>query len=420
MTQSIKQISCPNCQHSFDVEDVLATQIEQKYKARYEAERSKVLNDLALKNKELNAEKEKFEAAKKRENEIFQKRLEDRVKTEIINKEKTLKSQIQDEFSIKLKARDEEITNQRQRISKMQETELELEKLKTKMQDQRKEIEIEMQRTLRNKVQEREEQIAKRIQEENELRLKEKDKMLNDQKKLIEEMKRKAEQGSMQMQGEIQELAIEELLAQKFPFDTVEEVGKGMRGADTILKVMNDLQQPCGSIIIESKRTKNWVNDWLDKLKKDQQSAGAQLAIIVTETMPSELSKFGELKGVYVCKYNELISLIYVLRKMLISLQEVKNAQSNKGDKMENLYDYLTGVEFKNRIGNIAESFNSMKEDLDREKRAMARLWKTREKQIEMITDNTLSLYASVKAIGGKAIAPISSLELPGTDELID
>jgi hypothetical protein len=219
----------------------------------------------------------------------------------------------------------------------------------------------------------------------------------------------------MQLQGEVMELAIEELLSRSFPHDIVEEVPKGIKGADSILTVRNERMKKCGIIIFESKRTKNFSNDWITKLKQDQRNIGAHLAVLVSEVMPKEMDSFGEYEGVWICSFSELTNVVYVLRQILIRSHAERAAETNKEEKIEVLYRYLTSLEFKNHITAIVDGFSQMRSDLDKEKRAMASIWKKREKQIELITDNTVNMYGSIRGIAGSAIPTVEQLELPET-----
>ena len=261
------------------------------------------------------------------------------------------------------------------------------------------------------------EKIQKNVQEKAELTIKEYQKQFEDQKKLVEEMKRKAEQGSMQMQGEIQELALEDLLRALFPFDIINEVPKGVKGADVIQTVVNGLQQVCGKIIYESKRTKAFSEGWIEKLKEDQRNQQSDLAVIITEVLPKDMERFGRKDGVWICTYQEAKGVTFVLREMLLKTHSVKSAEENKGDKMELLYHYLTGVDFKQRVEAIVEGFSELKIDLDKEKRAMQKIWKTREKQIEKVITNTVDMYGAIKGIAGNAIQSVIALELPEPEE---
>jgi len=220
----------------------------------------------------------------------------------------------------------------------------------------------------------------------------------------------------MQMQGEIQELALEEILRGLFPYDGVEPVAKGAAGADVIQSVNNEFQQQCGKIIYESKRTKAFSDSWTDKLKTDMMNTGSNLAVIVTEALPKEMNRFGKKDGVWICGFNEIRSVALILREMLIREYTALSSISNKGDKMELLYQYLTSDNFRQRVECIVGGFCSIKEQLDNEKRAMQKIWKEREKQLEVVIGNTIDMYGSIKGIAGNAIGTVQALELPGYD----
>jgi hypothetical protein len=209
--------------------------------------------------------------------------------------------------------------------------------------------------------------------------MKELEKQLDDQKKLAEEMRRKAEQGSMQLQGEVQEMALEEILQNAFPFDTVEEVGKGVEGADCILVVRNARGQECGKIIFESKRTKTWSNSWLDKLKTDMRKKQAEIAILVYQVYPKGMECFGEKEGIWIASFREVIHLTTALRNAIIRIADTRQSEENKGEKMQMLYQYLTGLEFRQNIEAIVEGFLAMKNSITKERIQMEKIWKERE-----------------------------------------
>ena len=239
---------------------------------------------------------------------------------------------------------------------------------------------------------------------------------MDDQKKLAEEMRRKAEQGSMQLQGEAQELALEEMLRSAFPFDDIREVGKGVRGADCIQTVRNSFGQECGEIIYESKRTSNFGQDWIDKLKGDMRSLGAEIAVIVTRTMPKDMDCFGVKDGVWVCSFSEVKALASVLRDGVIRVFNAAKTQENRGDKMHLLYDYLTSSEFAEQWKAIREGFMSMKISIQRERDAMEKLWKAREKQLEKVLLNAAHIRGSIEGISGMDSVDLNLLE-NGTEE---
>jgi len=259
--------------------------------------------------------------------------------------------------------------------------------------------------------------IHKLVQEQNELKLKEKEKQLEDLHQKLEEARRKAEQGSQQSQGEVQELAIEEWLGASFPFDTIEEIKKGAKGADCLQTVHTREKQNCGTIYYESKRTKDFQKSWIEKFKEDIREKGADIGILVTEILPKEMERMGLMDGVWVCTYEEFKALSFILREHIIKLSHTLQSQENKSDKMSLLYSYLTSNEFRMQIEAIVEGFSQMQSDLDSEKRALARIWKQREKQIQKVLDNTVGMYGSVRGIAGNAIEHIQALELPLTEE---
>ena len=208
----------------------------------------------------------------------------------------------------------------------------------------------------------------------------------------------------MQLQGEVQELALEELLKNAFPFDMVTEVGKGVRGADCILVVRNSFGQECGKVIFESKRTQNWSEEWVDKLKADMRSQGAEVAVLVTQAMPKDMDCFGERNGVWVCSFNEVRALVNVLRDLIIRVYNAGKTQENKGDKMAMLYNYLISSEFSEQWKAIREGFMSMKISIQKERDQMEKLWKAREKQLEKVLLNAAHIKGSIEGIAGESV----------------
>ena len=403
------QIKCPNCAQEFDVEQALAGKLEVKYKADYEKKVSEQASKFNAERNVLAKEMEAFELKKEKENELFKERLAKQIEKE----REVIQKSTQENFEQQLKALADENEKKKEENRHLRAAEINLLKRENDLKEKAEELQLEVDKKMLEKQTEIEEKGRAKEREINMLREKEFQKKLEDQKKLIDEMKRKAEQGSMQMQGEIQELALEELLRTSYPFDNIAEVGKGIRGADCIQTVVNSLQQTCGSIIYESKRTKNFAGDWIDKLKQDQVNAKADLAVLVTETMPNDMDKFGQKDGVWICGFNEAKSLSLVLREMLMKTHSVKSSEDNKGGKMEMLYSYLNGNEFIQTITRILEVYTNMESDLNTEKRAMTKIWKTREKQIEVVALNISSMFGSIKGIAGNDLASSSILELP-------
>ena len=255
---------------------------------------------------------------------------------------------------------------------------------------------------------------AERVREEERMRNAELQKKLDDQTRLINEMKRKSEQGSMQLQGEVQEMAIENYLENSFPFDQVSEVAKGKRGGDCVHVVRNEFNQVCGRILYESKRTKHFSHEWLAKIKEDMRLQQADLAVIVTEAFPEGMTRFGELEGVWICSFLEFKALALVFRQNLLRIGEVLASQENKGDKMQMIYSYVTSNEFKQKLEAAFESFKDMQEDLVKEKAMFTSQWAKREKKLFRAMENLVSLYGDVRGIAGGAVPEIKALEMNG------
>lgn len=414
------KITCPNCTHEFDVEQALAGKLEAHFKAEADkriAEQAEKFNAERAKLAQAQAE---FEQKKERENELFKERLEKSLAVEKASMEQKIQQQAQNDFALKIKALEDDQAKKNAEIKQLRALEIELLKRENAIKEQAENMKFEMEKQMFAQQQSIEEKARAKEREANLLKEKEYQKQLDDQRKLIDEMKRKAEQGSMQMQGEVQELALEELLATSYPFDTIAEVPKGVRGADCIQTVVNMAQQPCGSIVYESKRTKNFGGDWIEKLKQDQVTCKADLAILVTETMPSDMERFGLKDGVWVCGFHEVKSVSLALREQLIKIQSVKSAEENKGDKMELLYSFLTSNEFVQNIQRIVENHETMVMQLNRERRAMERIWKEREKQIWVVQENISSLFGSIKGIAGNELETAAVLELSAGDDVDD
>ncbi len=411
-------IKCPNCGHQFDVENVIAADMEQKYQQQYKEKLNESLNKLDDDKKKLEAELLQFEVKKKKENELFTKRVQQeklKLETEI---NEQLRKSISSDYENKVRVLQENNNDNEEKLKAARKKELEF--LQKEQQLKNKEAELEL--TLQKKLQEERANISEQIRnQENEknvlketgyqLKTKELEMQLDGQKKLIDEMRRKADQSSMQRQGESQELLLEDILKENFLFDVIEEVGKGVEGADCTQTIRNAAGNECGKIIYESKRTRNWSNNWIDKLKADMRNRGADVAVLVTQSFPKDMKCFGEKEGVWVCNFSEVASIAYLLRSSIIKIYEKQKNQENKGNKMQLLYDYLTGNEFRGQMEAIVEGFMAMKQSIARERIQMEKIWKEREKQLEKVLLSTSGMYGSVKGIAGASVGDIPLLD---------
>lgn len=417
MEQEAK-IKCPNCGTEINVNEVLSHQLEDDLKKKYTAqlteEKKKVETELNI----LNAQREEFEKKKLKENELFQEKLQVKLKEERHILEKQLRSKLSEEQSEQFALMQKELHEQSEKLKELSRTRAEIERLKREKDELKESVLAEAERALNQKLNEEKEKIRKSEQDRNGLAIKELQKQLEDQKRLTEEMKRKQEQGSMQLQGEVQELAIEEWLTVNFPLDTIEEIKKGVRGGDCIQTVNTRTRQNCGTIYYESKRTKDFQPTWIEKFKGDIREKSASIGVLVTEVLPSDMDRMGLKEGIWICTYDEFKGLCKVLRESIIQLSNAMVSQENKGDKMVLLYNFLTSNTFHMQVEAIVEGFTQMQADLESEKRAMQRIWKMREKQLEKVITNTVDMHGSIKGIAGSAIEDIRQLDMPYTDML--
>lgn len=427
MSNNQTTIKCPNCGTEIDVNEVLYNQLESKHKAEYLEQRKKLEDEVEAKRKEykahldtLKAKEDELKEQKEKFDDELKKATAEQLKLEKQKLSDELKKQINNEYIEQTELLKKELDAKSEQVKELNASKAQIEKLKREKEEIESAVQAKAEVTLNEKLKEEREKIQKATDDKVELRLKEKEEQLEMLKKQLQEAQRKAEQGSMQLQGEVQELAIEEWLREKFPFDTIDEVKKGARGADCMQIVHTREHQNCGKIYYESKRTKDFQKSWIEKFKADMRDKGADIGVLVTEVMPSELDRMGLIDGVWVCNFDEFKGLVSVLREHIIKIHHVGLSQENKSDKMSILYGYLTSNEFKMQIEAIVEGFTGMQADLESEKRSMQRIWKQREKQIEKVLNNTVNMYGSIKGIAGNAIGNIKALELPYSEHIAD
>lgn len=372
-------IICPNCAHEFEPNDAIRDEVEKKLRSQM------------------------VEWQRKKEDEFKRKEAE-----QAAQMEQHIRKQVAGDFEVQMKLLQQSNAENEYKLKAAREKELEFIKKEQEIISKEKELDLKLQQMLLDErvrltetIRREEDERNKLKEHEHQLKLKELEKQLEDQKKLTDEMRRKQEQGSMQLQGEVQELILEDMLRGSFPFDMVNEVGKGVRGADCIQTVRNSFGQECGKIIYESKRTTNFGGDWIEKLKADMRSQGADVAVLVTQAMPKDMDCFGEKDGVWVCTFGEVRALTTVLRDLIIRVYNASKSQENKGDKMTLLYNYLTSSEFSEQWSAIREGFLSMRMSIVKEREQMEKLWKAREKQLEKALLNAANIKGSIEGISG-------------------
>jgi hypothetical protein len=318
-----------------------------------------------------------------------------------------------EEKSRELSVLQEVLKERNAKLEVAQKAQADLMRKQRELDDARRELDITVEKRVQASVNEVREKAMKDAEESLKLKVSEKEEQISSMQRQIEDLKRKAEQGSQQLQGEVLELALEETLRTEFPFDGIEPVGKGEFGGDVLQRVVGPTGQACGSILWESKRTKNWSDGWLAKLRGDQRAAKAEIAVLISEALPKEIETFGPLDGVWVSAPRYAVSLVIALRQSLIEIAGTRQAQEGQQSKMELVYEYLTGPRFRHRIEAIVEKFSDMQADLDRERKSMNRLWAKREAQIQGVIESTVGMYGDLQGIAGRALQEIEGLETP-------
>jgi len=412
-------IICPSCRTEFEPTEAIREELQKHLRQQ--------MREWQQKKEETYKQKE-FEFRKQlqtKDEEVSMRLAEERKKIQV-DLENSLRRSLSADFENQLKMLQRSAADAEEKLKEARKKELEFLQKEQELKNKEAELEIELQKKLLNERNRILEDVRKLEEQKNQqkltdfqMRLAEYEKKMKDQERLIDEMKRKAEQGSMQLQGEVQEILLETILHNAFPHDKIIPVGKGVRGADCIQTVCNPFGNECGKIIYESKRTATFSVDWIDKLKADMRNQSADIAVIVTQTLPKDMERFGEKEGIYICTFSEVTSLALVLRNSILKVFALTKSQEGKGDKMHMLYDYLTGYEFGEQWKAIREGFLSMKISIQRERDSMEKLWKAREKQLEKVLLNAAQIKGSVEGIAGQDAVNLSLPE-DDTENLLD
>lgn len=445
----VQKINCPHCGKEIPLSDVLTKQIELNIRSEYNVLSEKRENEFAA---QLKQERDKVkEQAAKQANEAVSVELED-LRSQLASKSQQLTDSKKRELEFakrqrELDERESSITLEVQRqlqagkskfietakesaaleltdlrnqlleqeakLLAAQKTELDLRKRERDLEEKGRNQELELERRLIEERKKISESAKNQIDEEYKLKLRENDIVMEALRKQIDELKRKSEQGSVQVQGEAQEAELYDILASAFKYDEITRVRKGKEGADDRMIVNDHLGNVCGSLLFESKRTKAWSDTWIAKAKLDQREAKANIIVIVSKVLPKEIQHMGNIEGVWVCDLQSAYGLTLVLRESLLQIGEARSALAGKSEKMEMMYEYLSGPHFKQRVEAIVEGFTSMSEGLEKEKRSMNAIWAQREKEIEKVVKSTSGLYGEVKGIIGRSLQEVKALELP-------
>jgi hypothetical protein len=386
-----------------------------------------------LRGKMAEWQKKKDDEFKQKENSLQQqlKAKDDDTRKQIEAERKKLQEELEGsirksvvgDFENQLTMLQQSAAENEEKLKEARKKELEFMQKEKNLQNKEEELKITLERQLMEEREKLKEQLQKdeterlKLREEQfQMRLKEKDKQLEDQKKLVEEMRRKSEQGSTQLQGEVLELTLETMLRTEFSDDDIREVKKGEEGGDIIQEVHNELRKSCGIIVWETKRAKNWSDKWIDKLKEDTQKGNADIAVLVTQTAPKDMDRFGRKEGIWICSLADVKLVATILRESLIKHYETTKVLDNVSDKKETLYKYMTSNEFKQKWEAIITTYMNMQKQITREKIRVSKDWAEREKQLQIMLNNSMGFLGDVKGIGGLEIQEINLLE-EGGDE---
>jgi len=413
-------IICPKCQNEIKLNESLAGPLIASTKREYEARLVQKDTDLASRQKALQEREDALSKAK----ELLDSQVAEKLKLERakIAAEESKKAKLA--LSTDLDQKTKEITDLQEvlkvregKLAEAQKAQVELIKQKRELDDAKRELDLTVEKRIQEGLTVTRQQARKEAEDELKLKVAEKEQTITSMQKQIEDLKRRAEQGSQQIQGEVQELELEALLRAKFPRDTIDPVPKGEFGGDAMQRVVGPLGQVCGTILWESKRTKNWSDGWLTKLRDDQRTAKAEIAVLVTQVLPKGVENFDLVDGVWVTHPRVAIPVGIMLRQSLVELATARQASEGQQTKMEMLYSYLTGPRFRQRVQAIVEAFSNMKEDLDKERKVITKQWAKRDEQIERVMQATVGMYGDMQGIAGKTLQEIEGLEIKTLEE---
>ena len=413
-------ITCPSCKSEIKLTESLAAPLIAATRAQFEQQLAQKETDIA-KREQAMREKEKQLVEDKR-------KLEDQVASQVADQLKAERARIIAEESRKAKqASAVELENKARELADLQEAlqqnnaklaeaqkaQAELIKKQRELDDAKRELELTVEKRVQENLAGVRDQAKREAEEGLKLKVLEKDQTIASMQQKIEELKQKAEQGSQQLQGEAQELELENLLRAKFPFDAIEPVPKGEFGGDVLHRVRSNGGQQSGAILWESKRTKNWSDGWLTKLREDQRTAKAEVAVIVSQALPKGVETFDLVEGIWVTHPRAALPVAAILRQSLLELALARQSSEGQQTKTEMIYQYLTGPRFRQRVEAIVEAFSTMQEDLDKERKAIMKQWAKREEQIERVMGATVGMYGDLQGIAGKSLQEIEGLSLP-------
>ncbi len=409
-------ITCPNCGTEIKVTESLAAPLIKATRKKFEEKIAEKEADVAKREGQIRAERKSLEDAQKAIDEQVAEKLKSELR--VVAKEEARKAKLAVAADLEAKAKDVEdlqeiLQKHYQKLAEAQKAQADVLVKQRELDDEKRELDLTIEKRVQASVEEVRSKAKKEVEDELKLKVSEKEEQIASMQRKIEDLKQKAEQGSQQLQGEVMELELENTLRTKFPFDSIEPVAKGEFGGDVVQRVVSPSGLACGSILWESKRTKNWSDAWLAKLRGDQRAAKAEICLLVSQALPKDVESFEQIDGVWIAGPKYALPLAVALRQSLIEVANSKLLQEGQQTKAELVYEYLTGPRFRHRIEAIVEKFSDMQEDLNREKKAMTRLWAKREAQVQAVIESTVGMYGDLQGIAGRAFEEIEGLEIP-------
>jgi hypothetical protein len=410
-------VVCPQCKTEIKLTESLAAPLLESIRRDYEQRLTQKDADIAKREKSLHERETILQNEKASLDEQLAQRLRQEQSRIAAEEAKKAKLALGNELSQKTKEISDlqEVLKQRDiKLADAQKAQADLIRKQRELDDAKRELELTVEKRVQTDLAAAREKAKKEAEDEMKLKVMEAEQTIASMQRQIEDLKRRAEQGSQQLQGEVQELELETLLCTRFPRDTIQPVPKGEFGGDILHRVIGPLGQPCGTILWESKRTKNWSDGWLAKLREDQRASRAEIAVIVSQVLPKEVETFGLVDQVWVSHPKVALPVAVALRQTLIEIAGARQASEGQQTKMEMVYQYLTGPRFRHRIQAIVEAFSSMRDDLEREKKAITKQWSKREEQIDRVMQATVGMYGDLQGIAGKTLQEIEGLEFQG------
>ena len=410
-------VVCPQCKTEIKLTESLAAPLLESIRRDYEQRLTQKDADIAKREKTLHEREAGLQKQKETMDEQVAQKMHQEQARIAAEEAKKAKLAVGNELNQKVKEINElqDILKQRDiKLADAQKAQADLIRKQRELDDAKRELELTVEKRVQTDLAAAREKAKKEAEDEMKLKVMEAEQTIASMQRQIEDLKRRAEQGSQQLQGEVQELEIESLLSARFPRDTIQPVPKGEFGGDILHRVMGPLGQQCGTILWESKRTKNWSDGWLPKLREDQRAAKAEIAVILSQVLPKDVETFGLVDQVWVAHPKVALPVAVALRQTLIEIAGARQASEGQQTKMEMVYQYLTGPRFRHRIQAIVEAFSSMREDLDRERKAITKQWSKREEQIDRVMQATVGMYGDLQGIAGKTLQEIEGLEFQG------